>query len=72
MAVPFVRWVFAKHMENGREVFWKMGKGRRRGGWRFVGVADDGSSAGRCGQASWGMAPFFKILVLDFLAAALI
>ena len=30
MAVPFVCWVFANHMENGREVFWKMGKGRRR------------------------------------------
>ena len=36
---------FANHMENGREVFWKMG--------RVVGVADGGSSADRCVQASW-------------------
>ncbi len=32
-------------MENGREVFWKMG--------RLVGVADGDSSADRCAQASW-------------------
>lgn len=44
MAVPFMCWVFAKHMENGREVFWKMGKGRRCGWWRVAGVADGGSS----------------------------
>ncbi len=36
---------FANHVENGREVFWKMG--------RVVGVADGGSSADRCAQASW-------------------
>ena len=37
---------FANHMENGRKVFWKMG--------RVVGVADGDSSADRCAQASWG------------------
>lgn len=37
---------FANHMENGRKVFWKMG--------RVVGVADGDSSAGWCAQASWG------------------
>lgn len=36
---------FASHMENGREVFWKMG--------RVVGVADGDSSADRRVQASW-------------------
>lgn len=37
---------FANHMENGRKVFWKMG--------RVVGVADGDPSADRCAQASWG------------------
>ena len=37
---------FADHMENGRKVFWKMG--------RVVGVAEGDSSAGWCVQASWG------------------
>jgi len=36
---------FANHVENGREVFWKRG--------RVVGVADGGSSADWCAQASW-------------------
>lgn len=37
---------FANHMENGRKVFWKMG--------RVVGVAEGDSSAGWRAQASWG------------------
>ena len=47
---------FANHVENGRKVFWKMGK--------VVGVAEGDSSAGWCAQASWGIA----ICVAEFAA----